>query len=208
VVVSAVTAHAAQTAAELELQLARTPHLYLVVDLCAATLEVKARGVVLDRMNLNQVEIEATQPVVGRRCWPELALPQLWRVSQPPEATWRRLVEPTELRQYNDRESEPPAVTAAQDVVELPAHFACEVDTGWQVVVGQRVGGGWWRRLAAAAADSWRRWRGRAPVPAPPRLVLETAPDDARRLVHLFQVNLPILLVARPPETPESGGLS
>jgi hypothetical protein len=199
---------------ELELELARTRQLYLVVDVTAATLSLKARGMVLDQVRLLATAIAAAQPAMGRQSWPELELPMLWRVSEPPAVEWRRLVAPAELRRYSESPAEAapaattPAPARAVSVPELPAHYTMSVDSGWQVMVSDRAGTAFRQHMLEAAGSSLQRLTGQDQPVRPPRLVLVMAPDDARRLLHVFQSGLPILIASGTAGQRPTGGSS
>lgn len=193
--------------AELELALARAPGLYLVVDVGAGAVDVRARGIVLDRALLKGVWVTASQPLVGRGQWPWPGLPVVWRVTEPPGADWRAVLAPQALREYEEEPAlDAPAVPASPVQPELPASYLVAVDSGWQIQVSDRRPVGALRHLLASAADGWRRLTGRRRPPSPPRLVLCVEREDARWLLHIFRPDLPVLLWRGPARASGAGG--
>ncbi len=199
-------APAAQRAVELELELARTKDVYLVVDPESRRFEVRSRGLVLDVAPLEAVTVKALVPLFGPGSRPEIELPAVWHVTEPPADTWRRVIAPPELRPYTEDEEEeptpapdagpPPTRTPTPTPVEVPPDYTLTVDAGWQVEVTTEAPLGFGGRLAGAVASGWQRLKGAEPGVEPTRLVLTMTADDARRVRHLFQPGMAILLAA------------
>lgn len=183
----------------LELGLARTRSLYLVVDPDRARLSIRIRGVEVDAVQAQAVWVAACATDGGGLAAPEL--PAVWRVTAVPTDQWRRVIAPDRLEAYSDD-------VAGRDVptpgpaVGRPPRFVVGTDCGWRLAVGGPVEELVPSGLGARIGRGWRRLAGRPDPPLPPTLVLETSPADARRVLHLFEPGTPIL-VARgaPPVT-------
>lgn len=192
----------AERAVELELELARSRELYLVLDPSGRRLEVRARGMVLDSVGLVDVAVQALVPLVEVGAAPELEMPVLWHVTQAPEDMWRRVIAPPTLRPYTEEEEEEPTPgpgpsptpAPSPTPVEIPADYDIKVDSGWHLEVTTRETPGFWTRLAEAIASGWARLRGEVPPNEPPRLLLVLSTEDARRIRHLFVPGAAILL--------------
>ena len=76
-----------------------------------------------------------------------------------------------------------------------PTTYRVRLDVGWQLLVtseAPRLGFG--RRLVAAVRDGWQRMRGEEPA-HPPLVALVVAPEDARRLHHIFRTGTRMLVL-------------
>lgn len=203
-------AEAAAQGAAVELEVARKPGLYLVVDAAAGKLEVRSRGLTLDAAALLGAEVRFYRPA-----WGEVEVRELpaggWRVATDAPAEYRQVVAPLELRPYPEAADAggggaatggpmPAAGTAsAAGAVEPPTSYRVQLEEGWELRIGPGMPeAGWVRRLGSTLSRGWWAWRGR-PQPAPPTLVLVLEAGDAQRLHHLFRAGLPILLVPVPP---------
>jgi hypothetical protein len=188
---------------ELETELAKKPDLYLVLDAAARRLEVRARRLTLSGVELGEVAVLTFQPMFGGgRSAPALEAPSIWRVAQGPGDADRETIAPTTLRPYSDEEEvEEPAPASgapapAPGEAQKPASYRVALDNGWQLLLTPEPPRlGWFRRFGAAVRDGWQRLRGREPA-HPPLVALVVAPDDARRLHHLFRTGTPILVTA------------
>ena len=176
----------------LELELARSPQLYLVLRQEPARLEVRSRGVVLASIPVQRAALlvasgEATTATAAA----DLELPALWRVIDEPPDTWRRQIAPPTLRPYG-AEGPPPTPTVI--ATERPSAFGVTTDSGWRIEVTDQPVPGSTSRFGSAVATGWRRLFGR-PEPRPPnRLVLVVEAESAQRLVHLLQPGRAVLL--------------
>jgi hypothetical protein len=198
----------AQSALELELELARSRDLYLVIDPGAQLLEVKVRGMVLDSMPILYAARQALVPLVGGGPAPDLEMPVLWHVTKAPEDTWRRVIAPPSLRPYTEDEEEPtptpappdsgppPTHTPTPTPVEVPTDYDFKVDSGWVVEVSAQPPPGMLGRLVEAVSSGWSRLLGRQLQSEPPRLLLVLSPEDARRVRHLFIPGAAVLVAA------------
>jgi hypothetical protein len=188
--------------AELEAGLAKKPDLYLLLDASAGRLAVKSRGVELAVVPLLETTRLEFRPLFGGGSAPPLPAPAIWTVTQGPGDTDRETIAPITLRPYSeeDAKSEPvpggPGQPAARKPGEgeKPSSYRVTLDNGWQLLlVNESPRLDWWRRWAAAVEDGWLRIRGREPA-HPPLIAVVVAPDDARRLHHLFRTGMPILV--------------
>jgi hypothetical protein len=190
---------------ELEAGLAKKPDVYLVLDPVAGRLAVKARGLELSSVSVSEIARLEFRPMFGEAVAPPLRAPALWTVSQGPGDTDRETIAPTTLRPYSEEEerSEPSPGGASAPVKkpgedERPSSYRVSLDNGWQLLfVNESPRLGWFRRLGAAVRDGWQRLRGEQPA-HPPLVALVVAPDDARRLHHLFRSGRAILVVPPP----------
>lgn len=184
--------------AELEAELAKTPELYLVLDPAAKRLELRSRGIGLVEVPLIEVSVLVFRPLFGGGAVPTLAAPAVWEVSEGPGDTDRETIAPTTLRPYSqeDEMEEPaPAGSApADDEPVEPSSYRVALDGPWQLLLVERAPSlGWFRRFFAAVGDGWLRLRGQEPR-HPPLVALVVAPEDARRLHHLFRSGRKILV--------------
>jgi hypothetical protein len=195
---------AAERALELEVALARKPDLYLVVDLAQRRLEVKARGLVLDSIELTDAALTRYTPLGGAA--PDaVELPAVRTVVEPDARAVRKVVTATELVPYpgDDEPETPPTAPAASDShspgadhqdPEPPDHYRAGLDGGWDLWIGEEgVAPSLGERLARVLADGWRRLRSE-PVTGNIVLGLAMTPEDARRLHHLLDQDATLLV--------------
>jgi hypothetical protein len=184
---------------EMESELARQPHLYLVLEPRAKKLRVKARGMELASVNVRELALLRFGPLFGDSSAPPLEAPGIWTVREGPGDTDRETIAPPSLRPYSEEEelAEPPAGAAPEKKpgeVEKPSSYRVALDNGWQLyLVNQPPRTGFLRRFAAAVRDGWLRVLGKGPA-HPPLVALVVSPEDARRLHHLFRTGMPILV--------------
>ncbi|MGC8916547.1 MAG: hypothetical protein ACP5NF_06165, partial [Thermoanaerobaculum sp.] len=93
---------------ELEASLARKPAIYLRLDLDARSLEIKARGAVLDKVPVKAVEGALRQPFFKRVGPLVLPVPVVLEVTQGPGDTDREIVAPPSLRPAGSSQDEEP----------------------------------------------------------------------------------------------------
>lgn len=188
--------------AELEAGLAKKPGLYLLLDPAAGRLTVKSRGVELAAVPLLETVRLEFRPLFGGGSAPPLPAPAIWTVTQGPGDTDRETIAPVTLRPYSEEDAkaepapagpgQPPAKKPGEG--EKPASYRVSLDNGWQLLlVNEPPRLDFWRRLRAAVEDGLLRVRGREPS-HPPLVALVVAPDDARRLHHLFRTGMAILV--------------
>jgi hypothetical protein len=189
-------------ALELEAELAGTPDLYLVLTPEPPSLVVSARGKVLDRTALADVELEATTATA-------LEIPTVWEVATGPMDPTRQVIVPSSLREWDgaeeatpaDREAPEPAAGAPQSGTSepiTPTAYLVQLTNGWELWVDRPTDRGPLGRWLESVARGWRALWGR-PIETPPRVILDLDPDDARQLHHLFRSGLRILV--RPPRS-------
>jgi hypothetical protein len=187
--------------AELEAGLARKPDVYLVLEPDAHKLAIKARGLELDSIALEEVVRLEFHPLFGVAQAPPLEAPAVWTIRQGPGDTDRETIAPTTLRPYSEEEEkQEPATTGTEPESKppgdepKPSSFRFTLDNGWQILlVNERPRLGWFRRFGSAVRDGWLRLRGREPS-HPPLIALVVSPDDARKLHHLFRAGMKILV--------------
>jgi len=189
--------------AELESELARKPDLYLVLDPAAGRLEVRGRGIALISVELRETSVLVFRPLFGRSESPALEAPAIWTVREGPGDTDRETIAPTTLRPYSQEEEMEEPVTGGpekkpEEIEKEPATYRVGLDNGWQLLLADRPPSfGWIRRFFASVRDGWLRLRGHAPR-HPPLVALVVAPEDARRLHHLFRTGRSILVAPTP----------
>ena len=197
---------------ELEASLAKKPGVYLVLDTERRSLEIRARGIVLDSVALTGIELVAQQPLFGGAAPTTLPLPALWTVESGPGDTDREVIAPELLRPYvsEDEEEEETTEDEAEPrrsaptpsptpVREPPTSYRARLDSGWDLWITEQLPAtSFWGQLKAAVADGWLRLRGRGPHLSP-ALAVAMKGEDARRLHHLLRAGMPILLPAALP---------
>ncbi len=192
---SAGAALAGESAAELELALAREPALYLRIDVHTDVLQVMARGLELDRIQAQAVQLIVRRSPGQDQAQSELSLPTVWRVAAAPEAQWRRVVAPPTLVPYQEDAEPPTPVPSTTPLPELPAQFHVPLDNGWSLHLGPEPPGRFWQRLVERLDSGWRRLTGRAVELPPPVIAVEVGADDSRRLLHMLREGTALLVV-------------
>lgn len=191
--ISAAPAALAGSLAELELELAQSPALYLRLDVDGGSLEVRVRGMELERFAVMSVRLAARR-APGEPGLPPVELPAVWRVVGDPQVEeWREVVAPPALKPY-DEDAEPPTPVPSQER-ELPPQVVAALDNGWELHLGPRPPGGWADRLADRLGSGWRRLWGRGVEPPPPALAVVMTPEDSRALLHVIRDGTPLLVV-------------
>jgi hypothetical protein len=191
---------------EMEAGLAKRPSVYLVLDPQRRVLEIKARGAVLDTIQLTGIEIISQQPLLRADHPTHPPIPAVWMVKQGPGDTDREVVSPKELRpapKKDEEEAEP--TPAAPDATPTPTptpvplpppSYRSRLANGWDLWITDRLPPqSLLGTFAAAVRDGWRRIRGLGQdhVPA---ITLAMADEDARRLHHLMRGGTPILIAS------------
>lgn len=191
----------ATTLTELEAGLAASPDLYLLLDPSRSALEVKSRGVVLDSVSLKHLTMLRHTPLFGTYHATPLPLPALWLVAESPGDFSRETIAPEALRPFNPDEVE----TSAGVKVTKPANplppttYRVKLDNGWELAVLDEVPQNhFFARFAQAIRNGWAILRGQRKE-YPPLVAMTVAPDDARRIHHLFRVKTPLLVAAGTP---------
>jgi len=176
----------------MEFGLARTPSLYLRLDVDQRLLEVKVRGMVLDTHRVRAVRFVYVEPAGGDRSGAVPTLPLVVKTTGPQQLKWRPIVAPPTLVPYSETAELPTARPTA--TVPLPEQYEVELDSGWRLVVGPQSPYGFAPRLGWWLATGWRRLIGRVTEPPPPTLVIEMAAEDSKALVHLFDQEIRMLV--------------
>jgi hypothetical protein len=194
-------------ALELEAGLARQPSVYLVLDPQRRVLEIKARGAVLDTVQLIGIEIISQQPLLTRDLPDHPPIPALWTIKNGPGDTDREVIAPSELRPApkddEEEEAEPtPAVPPTgptptpTPVPVQPTSYRSRLANGWDLWITDRLPPqDLFGTLIAAVSDGWRRLRGLA-QDHPPAITLAMTDDDARRIHHLMRSGTAILVAS------------
>lgn len=209
---SATFAAADGSVAELELQLARTPSLYLRLDARSGVVQVMARGLELDRVQAVSVRTVVRRSAGQAHAVPAPDVPAVWQVSSPPAVSWRKVIAPGTLVPYQEGSAPASSLPSPTPQPELPTQYQVELDSGWILHLGNDPPDRWQRRLATRFGSGWRRLTGRAAAPPPPALIVVTEPEDSRRLLHLLVEGTPLILFCgdadRPPEQGSSPSAS
>jgi len=198
---------AARVAAlELEAGLAKKPFVYLVLDPQRRVLEVKARGAILDTVQLKGIEVISQQPLLTRRAPNHPPIPAVWMLSVGPGDTDREVIAPTELRpapKEGEEEVEPTPVAALTGPMPTPTQvhvpppsYRSRLANGWDLWITDRlppqsVLG----TFTAAVRDGWQRLRGLGDD-HPPAVTLAMSDEDARRVHHLMRTGTAILVAS------------
>jgi hypothetical protein len=194
---------------ELELVAAKKAQVYLVLSPELRALDVRARGVTLDRIPLAGLELLSQQPVFGRSLPSSPSVPAMWLVKEGPGDTDREIIAPTELRPMpaEDEEEEEPTPTPTPvgptptptPIPEPPVSYRVQLENGWDLWITDRLPEqGALRLVGIAIRDGWNRWRGRG-LDLPPAVTLVMAPEAARRIHHLFRTGTAILVTTGTP---------
>ncbi len=192
---------------ELEVKLARQPNVYLVLDPPRRTLEVRARGVVLDSIPLSGIETVCQRRFFDSAVPTVPAVPGLWAVDEGPGDTDREVISPATLRPYSSGDEEPPEADATPTpagtrgpaptptpVPEPPSSYRTRLDNGWDLWITDRLPPtGLLPRYWAAVRDGWDRLRGSARN-FRPAIMLAVSDQDARRLHHLMRKGTAVLV--------------
>jgi hypothetical protein len=187
------------TPVEIEGALAQSTDLYLIIDPVERMLEVRARGIVLDRVPLTASAVLSASHVLSAPAPRALPSPSLWRVQRTPEDAVREIIAPNELREYipeEERQEAAAGTTRAKPRQEArpPVAYRIALNDGWNLGVSPRLPPrGLWQRWLQAAQNGWDRLTG-TPTAHPPTLALAMAAEDCQRLHHIFRQGLAILL--------------
>lgn len=176
-----------------------------MLDPAARKLSVRARATELASVPLVSVSKLVFAPIFGDAEVPPLAAPAIWTIVEGPGDTDRETIAPTTLRPYSGAdEEEPETVSPAPSTpakpgdgsAPKPTTYRVRLDVGWQLLVTDQAPRlGWSRRLVAAVRDGWQRLRGQEPA-HPPLVAIVVAPEDARRLHHIFRTGTRMLVLA------------
>jgi len=194
----------AVVALELEAGLARQSVVYLHLDPGRRTLEIKARGVVLESVNLTGIELVNYQPLVGGHVPAAPPVPAVWKVTSAPSDRERELITPETLRPMQDEEEAPAAAASNPSptptvIAEAPTSFRASLDMSWDLwLTNSLPPQGLWSRFAAAVKDGWQRMHGHGESHSA-AITLAMAPEDVKRLYHVIRAGMTILVTADTP---------
>jgi hypothetical protein len=197
------------TALEMEAALAKRPLVYLVLDPERRTLEVKARGAVLDTIHMRGIELVSQQPLLGWHASTLPPLPAVWTIANGPGDWDREVVQPTELRPEPKEDDDASDLTSGQSAPPTPtttpapehetsSSYRAALSIGWDLWVTESLPPqGRWRIFTAALHDGLARAQGRG-KDLPPAVTLAVPREDAQRLHHLMRSGMAILVTAAP----------
>jgi hypothetical protein len=191
-----------KTAAQVELELASRGGIYLVVG-AGPELQVKARGVVLDRLPLIDFGLMVYQPTFGAAAESPVHLPASWAIIEDAAATLRPRLTPAALEEYASAAASGSGA-AAQEILfpEPPDRYRVELEGGWQLVVGRELPDrGLLRRFWYSVVSGFRRVRGVA-LEEKPQVVMALGDDEARKLHHLLRPGTTLLVLPQTPPLP------
>ncbi len=182
-----------------EIALARGPGLYLRVDGARRVIDVKARGLVLESLPVDGVQLLLFQRRERRVVPP---LPATWIVAEAPEASHRRRLTPDDLVPYQEDDAEETTAAPAKKAAAKPpppslppAEYRVRLEGGWDLVLGPSLpAAGWlsrfWFGLRWVAAKLVR-----AEVETPDVLAIAVDEAVARKLHHMFRPGTAVLVV-------------
>jgi hypothetical protein len=201
-------AAAAAGFAELELQLARSGDVYLLLDLRVPALEVRTRATLLETLPLAGAALYRFR-TLGAAGDLTVALPATWTVTEDVAAAYRQVVAPERLEPFSPEGEAAAGRRPAAPTPERPAAYRVTLDSGFVLAVGAELpASGIGSRFAQALENGWLRLRGRAPE-RPDLVALAMAADDARQLHHLLRPGTVLLVThTAAPAAETAGGLS
>ncbi|MGE5235476.1 MAG: hypothetical protein ACM3O7_03890 [Acidobacteriota bacterium] len=190
---------------ELEAQVAAKPTVYLVLDPARELLEIKSRGVLLDKVHLLGIELVEQEPWLGKGSHPSVVAPALWTIKSGAGDTDRELIAPSSLKPYpkgGEAEEDAPEsggtgpTPTPTPIPEPPISYRARLDNGWDIWVCEELPPqSFFGRFLAAVRDGWVRLKGGGEF-HPPTVALAMSADDARRIHHLMRSGTEVLLAA------------
>ena len=191
---------------DLEAGLAKSPALYFFLDPAAQVLEVRARGLVLDRVPVVSLHVLHHHPFLGSGSTPAPEVPAVWKVKDGPGDFAREVIAPEALRPYQPEEERQASADRDEDdekpIPTPPTAYQVPLTNGWALAILDREPRtSFLRRFAQAVRAGWRDIFGPEPSRAP-LVAVVVAPDDARRIHHVFRSDTPVLVAAGPASAP------
>jgi hypothetical protein len=187
---------------EIEAGLAKTPAIYLYLDPARKLLEVRSRGMALDRVELQEVTTLHHNPLFGGGDPQPLEIPGVWTVDQGPGDLSREVIAPEALKPYvpeDEREEETAATSTTQGskpIPDAPSQYFVPLTNGWALAVLDRSPRtSFYHRFAQAVKNGWNDLFGED-APHPPLVALSMSAADAQRMHHVFRSQLPVLVAA------------
>lgn len=167
---------------EEEIKLASVPHIYLLLDLSADSLQIKGRG-----LELHRIDILSWHASGGEARW---GGPYRLKARPPVE---RPKIQPAQDKEANSEPAEP------INVNDMPAEYLLEFEPGLLVNVGPPVGEQPWLWVKNRLREGWRRLAvklGQAgAAPAPDRVLrLTLSQEQARSLAWSVTDGMPLLI--------------
>ncbi len=184
---------------EIEAGLAKTPAIYIYLDPAKKLLEVRSRGMALDRVELQGVTTLHHHPLFGGADPQPLEIPGVWTVDQGPGDLSREVIAPEALRPYVPEDEREETETTSQDnkpVPDAPSQYFVPLTNGWALAVLDRAPrSSFYHRFAQAVKNGWNDLFGED-SPHPPLVALSMSAADAQRMHHVFRSQLPVLVAA------------
>lgn len=189
-------------ALELEAALAAREAVYVVIDTGTPALEIRARGLVLDRIALSGVAVVRQEHLLGSDAPLELTLPAIWQITHRSGVTAREIITPPTLEPYPEDGPAEDRPASKRVTARAPAAYSVLVDSGWSVAFDRELPGATlFARINEAIDRGWQRLFG-VEISQPPTLALALTPEDAERLHHLLRRETALLVL---PPAPASG---
>jgi len=185
---------------DLEAGLAKSPALYFFLDPAASVLEVRSRGLVLDRVPVLGLHVLHHHSLFGSGPTPAPELPAVWKVKDGPGDYAREVIAPDALRPYQPEEKRGAAPEADGDqdkpIPTPPTVYQVPLTNGWALAILDREPRtSFPRRYAQAVRAGWRGVFGQHPSRSPLVAVVVSA-DDARRIHHIFRSDIAVLVAS------------
>ncbi|MCI0548959.1 MAG: hypothetical protein L0027_16965, partial [Candidatus Rokubacteria bacterium] len=191
---------------ELEAGLARSPALYFFLDPAARLLEVRSRGLALDRVPVLGLHVLHHHSLFGSGPTPAPDVPAVWKVKDGPGDFAREVIAPEELRPYEPEEKRQAAPASEDEDEETPiptppTAYQVPLTNGWALAILDREPRtSFLRRYAQAVRAGWRGVLGRHASRAPLVAVIVSA-EDAQRIHHIFRTDIAVLVASGPSHT-------
>ncbi|MEO8504644.1 MAG: hypothetical protein ABI609_12160 [Acidobacteriota bacterium] len=188
--------------AEMEAAIVSGTGLYVMLDPLHKVLEVRSRGLVLDRVHLSGIEFLSHSPIFGGGADAVPSLPATWVVAEDASDFEREVIAPDTLRSYVpedqrtavDEARNPKVIAAHEEGALPPSTYQVKLTNGWALaVLDQAPKTSFFARFDEALKEGWKRLRG-VKGEHPPMLAVAMSGEDAQRIHHLFRAELPVLI--------------
>lgn len=183
-------------AAELEAELASKRDVYLVVGLESGDLEIRVRGVTLERFPVEAVSAFETRRLAGTQHGTQLEVPHVFITAATISLVDRKVVAPEKLEPWSEGAESARRVAGDDPKPLTPSSYDVPLEGGWILEVRQeRVDFSTTGRVLEAFRDGWSRVFGDRDHDRRPtvRVVMDQA--SATRVHHLFKKGTAIMLV-------------
>jgi hypothetical protein len=190
-----ISAHRAR-AAELEAELAARRDVYLVVGVESGVLEIRVRGVTLERIPVATVHAFERRRLVDGEGASQLEVPHLFVTAATINLVERRVVAPETLQPWSEGAESTLRASGEDPKPQAPSSYDVPLEGGWILEVRQeRVDLSTSGKLLEAFRDLWLRAAGARDRDRRPTVQLVLDDASAKRLHHLFVKGAAILLV-------------